>query len=233
MVAVFVVTTAAIALFFMTNSSQPVAQQTAASETPAQIVSDMAEKAELDSGTIDATIDVETALSERGLGDPKAPVTIREFASLTCGHCADFHKETFKDLKEQYIDTGKVYFIFTDFPLNKPALDASMAARCLPEGRYFNFIKLLFQSQENWAFSPDYLKSLKQTAQLAGLSADKFDACLASQPLQDGLLERMKQAQEKHEIKSTPSFVIDNETTISGVQSVKEFAKIIDPKITP
>ena len=173
------------------------------------------------------TIDVKAALKERRIGGPDAPVVIREFASLTCGHCRNFHRKTFPQLKELSIDTGKAALIFSDFPLNKPALDASMVARCLPESRYFSFIKLLFETQNDWAYDANYIKFLKQNAQLAGLSGAAFDACLGNEELQNGILDRMKSAQEKHEIKSTPTFVIGKDTVIQGAMPLAVFTKAI------
>ncbi len=177
-----------------------------------------------------ATIDVAAALKERRIGDPNAPVTIREYASLTCGHCAHFHKTIFQQLEIQSINTGNASLIFTDFPLNKPALDASMVARCLPEGRYFSFLSLLFETQDDWAFDANYMKYLKQNAQLAGLSAAQFDACVNNEELRDGILARMKSEQEKYEINSTPTFAI-GETVIRGALPLASFTKTIDDQI--
>ncbi|GJL84747.1 MAG: hypothetical protein DHS20C02_05220 [Micavibrio sp.] len=174
-----------------------------------------------------ATIDVKAALKERRIGNPDAPVTIYEFASLTCGHCGHFHKDMFPQLKEQSIDTGKASLVFNDFPLNKPALEASMTARCLPEGRYFSFIKLLFETQDDWAYDANYIKYLKQNAQLAGLSGAEFDACINNEELRDGILARMKSAQEKYEINSTPTFAI-GETMLRGGMPLKSFTKAVD-----
>ncbi len=178
-----------------------------------------------------AGIDGEAALKERTLGDPNAPVTIREHSSLTCGHCAAFHKDTFKALKETFIDTGKVYLIFTDFPLNAPALHAGMVARCLPEERYFDFVQLLFETQENWASEASYLKYLKQNAQLVGLDGDQVKACLQSTALQEGLLKRMQESQTKFEISSTPTFVINEETVIRGNAGIEGFTKAIETEL--
>ena len=107
-------------------------------------------------------------LADRSLGNPDAPVQVHEFASLTCTHCADFSKQTFEAFKVAYIDTGKVFFTYHDFPLNAPALEATMIARCLPETRYFQFVSFLFQTQDKWAFSEDYKKSLNQNVKLLG-----------------------------------------------------------------
>lgn len=174
-------------------------------------------------------VDVDATLTERGLGDENAPVRIDEYASLSCHHCASFHKETFDKLKEEYIDTGKVYFVFNDFPLSASALDGAMVARCLPEKNYFKFISFLFSTQEKWAFEANYKTILEQNAKLLGLGSDEFDACLGNQALRAGLVTLRAEASETHGINSTPSFVINGKTLISGNQSLERLKKIIDP----
>ncbi|MFP4313195.1 MAG: DsbA family protein [Alphaproteobacteria bacterium] len=178
------------------------------------------------------SIDVEEALSERAMGDPNAPVVMREFASLTCGHCGTFHKETFDQIKEQYIDTGKVYFIFTDFPLNGPALHAGMIARCLPEGRYFNFLNMLFKSQEDWAYEPTYLTYLRQNAALAGLGNDAFDACISNEELREGLTNAMRRAQQGYSVSSTPTFVFNEDNVVTGARDFAFFKNIIEEELS-
>lgn len=175
------------------------------------------------------SFDIEVALSERGLGDPSAPVRIDEFASLSCGHCAHFHNTVLKELKEKYMDTGKVYFVFNDFPLNASALTGTKIARCLPKDRYVGFVDFLFSTQQNWAFGHDYLDKLKRNARLAGLSGEKLDACLANKKLEIAMSARMSQASEKYKIESTPTFIFDNGVkTFSGGRSLAEFSEVID-----
>ena len=169
------------------------------------------------------TIDVSKALAERVLGDASAPIKISEYASLTCSHCAQFHTQTFAQLKSAYIDTGKAYLVFSDFPLNAPALHASMVARCLPEDKYFDFISMLFARQEEWAFDANYLTFLKSAATENGLSASAFKACLDSKELQDGIVNRVRAVQTQWQIDSTPSFVINNKNIISGALPFADF----------
>ena len=168
-------------------------------------------------------------LGIRAIGDPNAPVTITEHSSLTCGHCGSFHKTTFKELKEKYIDTGRIYLVFQDFPLNLPALEASMIARCLPEERFFPFIQLLFETQDKWAYDKKYMKYLKQNAQLAGLSGDQLSACLDNKELQAHIISGM--AQEKTsglKVTSTPTFIIvNNQQMIKGDEGIEPFEKAI------
>lgn len=177
------------------------------------------------------TVDIEAALASRALGDDNAPVVIEEFASLSCSHCATFHQTTFPALKEKYIDTGKVRFIYNDFPLNAPALDASLAARCMPESNYFKFISFLFDTQDKWAFEKNYRKILEQNSKLLGLDSKTFNSCLDNQELKMGLIATVQQAQEKYEIKSTPSFIINGEIKLQGTQSIDSLSEKIDALI--
>lgn len=175
------------------------------------------------------TIDTEEALAIRAMGNPSAPVVIEEFASLTCSHCADFYKTVFPKLKEKYIDTGKLYFVYSDFPLNEPALDAAMVARCLPQDQYFPFIEYLFGSLDSWAYDRNYRETLKKRAVLAGMDQATFDACLADQGLRYGIAEKQQTSQKEHEIAATPSFVINDDKTLRGEMSLESFSRIIDP----
>ena len=177
------------------------------------------------------TIDVEAALSERGIGNPDAPVVIKEFASLTCGHCGDFHRNVYKELKETYIDTGEVYLIMVDFPLNGPAVHGSMVARCLPEARYAGFMQLLFENQDKWAYDANYLNYLRQNAALAGLGSEAFNACINNEELRDGIMEARAEAQQQYSINSTPSFVVNEGAAFSGTRDFAYFKGIIDAEL--
>jgi protein-disulfide isomerase len=173
-----------------------------------------------------------TAAPEEGvLGSPDAPVTITEFSSLTCPHCAAFHKDTLPGLKERYIDTGKVKLVLRDFPLDETALRASMIAHCAGPDRYAQFVDVFFQQQATWARASDPIGALKQLARLGGLAPDKVDACLADQALENKVLQARLEAQQTYDISSTPTFVIDGKT-YAGDRSVDEFAEIIDPLLT-
>jgi protein-disulfide isomerase len=178
------------------------------------------------------TIDVERALADRILGNPDAPIRIAEHSSLTCPHCSHFHQETFDKIKAQWIDTGKAYLIFSDFPLNAPALHASMAARCLPEEKFFDFIQVLYKTQEDWAFKEDYMDILETVAGEHGMDAATFRSCVASPQLREGLLQRMNTVQTMWKINSTPSFVINNKTVVTGALSSDDFSKKIEESQT-
>lgn len=172
-------------------------------------------------------IDVAKAMGVRAMGNIAAPIKIVEYASLTCSHCAHFHNDILPELKTKYIDTGKVYIEFREFPLNDPAMKATLTARCLPEEQYEGFVSLLFKTQDQWAGGLDYMTPLRQNAKLAGMSDATFDACQAEPQLKLKLAESMQQGKDKWKISATPTFIInDGAETISGVQPVAEFERI-------
>lgn len=166
-------------------------------------------------------------VTDQVLGDPAAPVTIIEYSSLTCPHCAAFHTDTLPALKERFIDTGQAKLIARDFPLDQSALNAAVIAHCAGPDRYFAFLDALFASQSRWARSDDPRESLIQLAGLGGLPRDKAEACLASEAMQDAVLQVRLDGQEEFQISSTPSFIINGEM-MTGNQSIDEFATLIE-----
>jgi protein-disulfide isomerase len=175
-------------------------------------------------------IDVAAALAPRGEGDPNAPVKIDEYASLSCPHCAHFMKETFPKIDADYIKTGKVYYIFHDFPLNAPAVDGAMVARCMPADKYFGFISFLFETQNDWAFGENTKNSLKQNAKLAGGSDELVDACLANDDLRSGIVKQMADSQKEKNIESTPTFFV-NGYEIKGAVGYDVFKDEIEEQL--
>jgi len=174
-------------------------------------------------------LSTEAAMADRVLGDANAPVTMFDFSSLTCPHCADFHKETLPRLKEKYIDTGKLKLVFRDFPLDRNALHAAMLARCADPKRYYGFLDVLFKSQGTWGRAADPLKALAQIGALGGVSQADFDACMANKELQDALLQRMLEAQKKYLVQSTPTFILnDGAEKVDGAQPIEKFQEAID-----
>lgn len=174
---------------------------------------------------------VETSAAEPGeqaMGDPNAPVTLIEYASLTCPHCAEFHEQVLPELKERYIATGKVRMIYRDFPLDQRALSAAVLAHCAGPERYFGFLDVLFETQENWARAEDHLGALKRLGKLGGLTEAQMDACFADQELADRILQTRLEAQDQHDISSTPSFIIDGKT-YPGSRDIEEFGLLIEP----
>jgi protein-disulfide isomerase len=174
-----------------------------------------------------AAVTLDQALAERSQGNPAAPVTLIEYSSLSCPHCADFHRETLGKIREAFIETGKVRYIFRDFPLEPRAMAASMTARCVDPSRYFGFLDLLYGDQAGWAKSKDPLRELQIRAQLAGLSEADFKACLDNRDLFQGLQKIAEEGRKAHDIQSTPTFLI-NGTKISGALPFAEFEKAIN-----
>jgi protein-disulfide isomerase len=170
------------------------------------------------------------APQEQILGDPQAPVTIIEYASLTCPHCAQFHTEVLPELKERYIAPGKVRLIYRDFPLDQNALAAAALAHCAGSDRYFSFLDVLFETQASWARAEDPIAALKRLGKLGGLSEEQMDACFADQELADGILRTRLEGQNEHQVDSTPTLVIDGET-YAGARNIEELSAVIDPLI--
>lgn len=167
-------------------------------------------------------------LAESGIGDAAAPVTIVEYSSLTCSHCAAFHNTTLPELKKRYIDTGKVRLVLRDFPLDQVALKAAVIAHCAGPERRPQFIDVFFAQQASWIRAKDPVQALKQLAQLGGLSAEKADACLADKSLEDAVLQARLDGQQKFDISSTPTFIVDGKS-YAGDQSIEQFAALVDP----
>jgi len=162
------------------------------------------------------------------LGDPKAPITIIEYASLTCPHCAFFSVNTLPELKKQYIDTGKAKLVFRDFPLDEYAARGSQMAECAGNDRYFGLIEILFASQRSWIKINDVagtIAELGKIARLAGVPEADFKACMAN----DGLLQSIiaeRQAGEKMGVESTPTFFINGKKA-EGAMPFPEFEKLL------
>ena len=166
---------------------------------------------------------------QRVLGNPDAPVTMVEFSSMTCPHCASFHNDTLAKLKKDFIDTGKVKLVMSDFPFDGVALRASMLARCVPPSRYFDFVDVLFKNQQRWARSRDPIATLKTFGALVGLDATAVDACLANENLQTAILTSQLEAQERYNIRSTPTFILNNDTDrIVGAEDYDVFKRKIE-----
>ncbi|MBV9249479.1 MAG: DsbA family protein [Acetobacteraceae bacterium] len=165
---------------------------------------------------------------ERGVGDPNAKTTVQEFFSLTCTHCAAFARETMPKVHAELIDTGKLRWIYHDFPLDQVALSAAMVARYLPVDRYEPFIDALFASQDRWAFARgvNSTEELWKTAALAGMSRDTFDKAIADTELRTWILQQQAADQKKWEIDATPTFVINGKKS-SGEMSFEAFRKLL------
>jgi protein-disulfide isomerase len=167
-------------------------------------------------------------LGERAVGRPDARVTCLEHFSLTCGHCAAFHRDTWPRVKSELVDTGRVRMVFRDFPLDQLALQAAMVARALPAERYEGFLSVLFATQERWAFSRggEPLAELARLAAVAGLSRAEVDAAATDQALARGIIEARAQAEREFRIASTPTFVIGRRV-VPGAVPFDRFAALV------
>ncbi|HZF75278.1 MAG TPA: thioredoxin domain-containing protein [Acetobacteraceae bacterium] len=165
-------------------------------------------------------------LTERAAGQPDAAVTVIEYFSLTCGHCANFHRDTLPQVKRELIEPGRARLVFRDFPLDQVALTAAAVARSLPPERYEPFIGTLFQTQERWAFSQNPREELARMAALAGMPRAAFDAAVADQALQRAILEMRLEGQRQHNVNSTPTFVFGNRT-VPGNIPFDRFASLV------
>jgi protein-disulfide isomerase len=177
-----------------------------------------------------ADVSKPVSLPDMALGPANAKVTITEFASMTCPHCAAFNAEVFPKIKAEYIDTGKIRYVFREFPLDIKAAAGSMLARCIAKddaGKYFAVIDLLFKQQLEWA-GPKTTETLTRIGKQAGLSQQQVEDCLKDQALLDKIAADQKYAAEVLKVDSTPTFFVNGEK-IKGETSFEEFQKKIDP----
>jgi protein-disulfide isomerase len=174
--------------------------------------------------------DAQTVLAlskdDRILGNPDAPITIVEYASLTCPHCAHFTNDVLPELKKKWIDTGKAKLILRDYPLDEPALRAAMIARCAPPDRYYAFVDTFFGAQEKWVTARDYRDALARLVKLGGMSREEFDNCLKNTTLENKIVEGRLIASKELDVNSTPTFFI-NGTKFTGAPTVEEFDKAL------
>ena len=162
--------------------------------------------------------DLGVAMAERSIGKADAPITILEFASFTCPHCARFHHEILPRLRAEFIDTGKARLVFVDLPNDGLALRASLLTHCAPPDRFFTLAATLFQTQASWIQASDQVQALAQVAKLSGMSEPQIQACLADAKLQDALLERRLTAVRQWKLTGTPTFILrDGAARVEGV----------------
>ncbi|MBN9249938.1 MAG: disulfide bond formation protein DsbA [Mesorhizobium sp. 61-13] len=169
------------------------------------------------------------ALPDKVLGKDDAKVTIVEYASMTCPHCAHFHETTFPELKTKYIDSGKVRFIFREFPFDPRAEAGFMLARCAGDN-YFPMVDVLFKQQQTWAAAENVKDAMFQLSKLAGFTQESFNACLTDQALLEQVRAVQKRGADEFKVDSTPTFFI-NGKTYKGALSIEEMSAIIDPLV--
>jgi protein-disulfide isomerase len=168
-------------------------------------------------------------MGERAIGDANAKIVVQEWFSLTCSHCAEFQKDTFPQVKKDLIDSGKVRYVWHDYPLDQVALTAAMVARALPPERYEPFITTLLLTQDRWAFARgvNSTEELAKLAALAGMTRATFDATIADADLKKAILTIQDQAEQKLGINSTPSFII-NGRLVAGAVGYPAFLQAVD-----
>ncbi len=169
-------------------------------------------------------------LSDRVLGNSDAPVTIIEYASMTCPHCAQFHSGPYPILKKEYIETGKVKFIYRDFPLDRMAAAAAMMARCAPKERYFPVVGIIYGTQQNWAKMANPEAALSQIGLLSGISPDTYQACVGNKDIFDGVMKIRTEGDQKYKVKSTPTIII-NGKTFEGHATIEKLRKALDAEL--
>ena len=170
--------------------------------------------------TADKTTLLQVQPNDHVLGDPKAPITLIEYASLTCPHCAHFSVAVLPELKKKWIDTGKVKLIYRDFPLDQTALKAAQLAECAGKDKYFGVIDMIFETQSKWATATDPMADLGKSLRIAGMGEAEVKACLANDAVANGVVADYRGG-ETLGVNSTPTLFI-NGTEFKGARSVEE-----------
>lgn len=203
-------------------------------DTPADVPADETAATEADSESLLAApaalqMNVAEMMADRTLGDPAAPITIVEYASYTCSHCAAFENTVLPTVKEKLIDTGKAKLVLREFPLDKFALKASLLARCAPADKYYDFVEVIFRNQERWIKSEDPIQSLKQLGALTGMDDAQMESCLNNTEMENAILKRVTDAQARYKVNATPTFVFnDGAEQFSGSQTPEKFIDTVD-----
>lgn len=207
-------------------------------ENPDEKKSSLSKNKPIKNSTIKISPILKIRDSDYYVGDKNAPILVIEYASLSCPHCASFSNAGFDKLKSEYIENGKVVFVFRSFPLNQSSLSASMLTHCQaqnnPENaneKYYLTLKILFKTQDNWAFGEKFEEKLFSIARLDGMSMEAFKSCLSNQKLQDRILNDRIEASKELEIKSTPSFFVNGELS-EGYIDYPTLKSLIDKKLS-
>lgn len=171
--------------------------------------------------------------SDYVMGKKGAPVTLIEYASLSCPHCAHFSNVVLPDLQKKYIDTGKVRYVLRHFPLNEPALKGAILVECVGQKdkeKYFTFSRVLFNAQKKWAFDGNYMEGLETIANVGGVSKEQFQACMNDTALESKILQQKKLANDELKLPGTPYILVNGEVDDSK-HSIEELSALIDAKL--
>ncbi|OJF98732.1 DsbA family protein [Pararhizobium antarcticum] len=222
------ITTSSTVSSAATTTTTPATAQTG--ET--QMAQAAAPAAKVELPVSEGDVDVEKLMApgplpEMAIGEANAPVTIVEYMSMTCPHCAAFHNNTFDAIKTKYVDSGKVRFVVREFPFDPRAAAAFMLARCAPEGQYFPMVSMMMKQQEQWAAAPNGREALLQMSKLAGFTQESFETCLTNQKLLDDVNATMQKGAKDYGVASTPTFFV-NGKKYSGDMSVDTMSALID-----
>ena len=163
---------------------------------------------------------------DRILGKADAPITIIEYASLTCPHCAHFAVDVLTKLKQKWIDTGKAKLVLRDFPLDEPALRAAMVARCAPPDKFYPLADTFFSQQEQWVTARDYRTALEKLAKLAGIGDKQFKTCIEDKKLEDQVAQSRLTAAQQLGVSSTPSFFVNGQK-FEGAPTFEAFDQLL------
>lgn len=183
---------------------------------------------------VQSELDIESLMAagplpEKTLGKADAPITVVEYASLGCPLCRGFHKATFPRFKREYIDTGKVYFVFREFPIGKSSIAAAMASRCVPGKSFFRIIRKFMNTTGQWNAREPNLDLIYKIVQETGLSRSKFDTCMANQNIKDGVIT-VRQRGREFGVKGTPTFFINGQR-VRGALALKDMKKLVDAQL--
>ena len=188
------------------------------------------------------TLAFQGPLGEKAFGNPQAPVTVIEYASLTCHHCRDFHTKTWPAFKAKYVDTGKVRFVIREFPLDPLATAGFMLARCAGEAaakagdtaagdaRWYAMVDLLYATQETWSHAEKPVDALAQSVRQAGMGRDTFEACLRDERIFKGVMTVAQHAGQQLKVSSTPTFFVNGRREV-GALSIEQFDKVLEPML--
>jgi protein-disulfide isomerase len=163
---------------------------------------------------------------DRVLGNPDAPITVIEYASLTCPHCAKFAVNVLPKLREKWIENGKAKLIMRDYPLDERAMRAAMVSHCVPPDRYYPLTEMFFAQAEQWVMASDYRAVLERLAKLGGMSSNQFAACISDKKLEDQVAQSRLTASQQLGVKATPAFFINGET-FEGDPTAEAFDHIL------
>ena len=172
------------------------------------------------------TLDLRLDESDYALGPVDAKIVVVEYASLTCPHCADFHKNVLPGLKKEFIDTGKIRYVYRDFPLDQLALAGAAIARCAGRTNFFGFIETFYATQDRWARASDPIAALEKLARLGGMSKEKFDGCLGDTAIGDEILKRRLEASGEFQVTGTPTLFVNGKRY--GDLSLAQFRALLD-----